>query len=172
MKLSKMLVVAVIATFVCTNAIAQESKNVVENAIGSKDHTTLVAAIKAADLVETLAGKGPFTVFAPTNQAFANLPKGTVESLLQPENKSKLQAILTYHVVAGNLDSKSVVAAIKAGNGEATVTTVQGGKLVAKLDGKNVIIVDENRNKSVITAVDIYSSNGVIHVIDSVVLPK
>lgn len=172
MKSSKMLVVAVIATFLCTNAIAQESKNVVENAIGSKDHTTLVAAIKAADLVETLTGKGPFTVFAPTNQAFANLPKGTVETLLQPENKSKLQAILTYHVVAGNLDSKSVVAAIKSGNGEATVTTIQGGKLVAKLDGKNVIIVDENGNKSIITAVDIYSSNGVIHVIDSVVLPK
>lgn len=172
MKSLKMLVVAVIATMLSTNAIAQESKTVVENAIGSKDHTTLVAAIKAADLVETLSSEGPFTVFAPTNQAFAKLPKGTVETLLQPENKSKLQAVLTYHVVAGNLDSKSVVSAIEAGNGEATVTTVQGGKLVAKLDGKNVIIVDENGNKSIITAVDIYSSNGVIHVIDSVVLPK
>ncbi|NEW80392.1 MAG: fasciclin domain-containing protein [Gelidibacter sp.] len=172
MKSLKMLVVAVFATFVCSNAIAQESKTVVENAIGSNDHTTLVAAVKAADLVETLSSKGPFTVFAPTNQAFANLPKGTVETLLQPESKSKLQAILTYHVVAGNLDSKSVVAAIKAGNGEARVTTVQGGILVAKLDGKNVILIDENGNKSTITAVDIYSSNGVIHVIDAVVLPK
>ncbi|MDZ7614048.1 MAG: fasciclin domain-containing protein [Flavobacteriaceae bacterium] len=172
MKSLKMLAVAVFATFVCTTGIAQNSKTVVENAIGSKDHTTLVAAIKAGDLVETLSGKGPFTVFAPTNQAFANLPKGTLESLLLPENKSKLQAILTYHVVAGNLDSKAVVAAIKAGNGEARVTTVQGGTLVAKLDGKNVILIDENGNKSTITAVDIYSSNGVIHVIDSVVLPK
>lgn len=172
MKSLKMLVVAVFATFVCANAIAQESKTVVENAIGSKDRTTLVAAVKAADLVETLSSKGPFTVFAPTNQAFANLPKGTVETLLKPENKSKLQAILTYHVVAGNLDSKSVVAAIKAGNGEARVTTVQGGILVAKLDGKNVTLIDENGNKSTITAVDIYSSNGVIHVIDAVVLPK
>ncbi len=172
MKSLKMLVVAVIATLVSTNAIAQESKTVVENAIGSKDHTNLVAAIIAADLVETLSSEGPFTVFAPTNQAFANLPKGTVETLLQPENKSNLQAVLTYHVVAGNLDSKSVVAAITAGNGEAKVTTIQGGVLVAKLDGKNVIIVDENGNKSTITAVDIYSSNGVIHVIDSVVLPK
>ncbi len=146
--------------------------NLVQVASGSKDHSTLVAAVKAAGLVNSLSNAGPFTVFAPTNQAFANLPKGTVETLLQPENKSKLQAILTYHVIAGNLDSKSVVAAITAGNGEAKVTTVQGGVLVAKLDGKNVIIVDENGNKSTITAVDIYSSNGVIHVIDSVVLPK
>jgi uncharacterized surface protein with fasciclin (FAS1) repeats len=135
---------------------AQNTKTVVENAIASKDHTTLVAAVKAAGLVETLSGKGPFTVFAPTNGAFAKLPAGTVESLLKPENKAKLQAILTYHVVAGNLDSKAVTAAIKAGNGSATLTTVQGGK----------------GNKSTITAVDIKSSNGVIHVIDSVVLPK
>lgn len=172
MKSIKMLAVAIFATIVSTNAVAQSSKTVVENAIASKDHTTLVAAVKAADLVETLSGKGPFTVFAPTNQAFANLPKGTVETLLKPENKAKLQAILTYHVVAGKLDSKAVVAAIKTGNGSATLTTVQGGKLVGTLEGKNVILTDENGNKSTITAVDIFSSNGVIHVIDSVVLPK
>jgi uncharacterized surface protein with fasciclin (FAS1) repeats len=172
MKSIKMLAVAVFATFVSANAIAQKSKTVVENAIASKDHTTLVAAIKAAELVETLAGKGPFTVFAPTNEAFAKLPKGTVETLLKPKNKAKLQAILTYHVVAGNLDSKAIVAAIKAGNGKAILTTVQGGKLVASLEGKNVIITDEKGNKSTITAVDILSSNGVIHVIDTVVLPK
>ena len=155
-----------------TTAYAQKDKNVVENAVGSKDHTTLVAAVKAADLVETLAGKGPFTVFAPTNAAFGKLPKGTVETLLKPENKTKLQAVLTYHVVAGNIDSKALVAAIKKGNGKATVTTVQGGTLVATLDGSNVIITDEKGNKAIVTAVDIYSSNGVIHVLDSVILPK
>jgi uncharacterized surface protein with fasciclin (FAS1) repeats len=155
-----------------TTAYAQKDKNVVENAVGSKDHTTLVAAVKAADLVETLAGKGPFTVFAPTNAAFGKLPKGTVETLLKPENKTKLQAVLTYHVVAGNIDSKALVAAIKKGNGKASVKTVQGGTLVATLDGSNVIITDEKGNKAIVTAVDIYSSNGVIHVLDSVVLPK
>ena len=155
-----------------TTAYAQKDKNVVENAVGSKDHTTLVAAVKAAGLVETLTGKGPFTVFAPTNAAFGKLPKGTVETLLKPENKTKLQAVLTYHVVAGNIDSKALVAAIKKGNGKATVTTVQGGTLVATLDGSNVIITDEKGNKAIVTAVDIYSSNGVIHVLDSVVLPK
>ena len=148
------------------------TKTVVENAIASPAHTTLVAAVKAAGLAETLSGKGPFTVFAPTNDAFAKLPKGTVETLLKPENKAKLQAILTYHVVAGNLDSKAVVAAIKAGKGSATLTTVQGSKLVESLEGKIVILTDANGNKSTITAVDIMSSNGVIHVIDSVVLPK
>jgi uncharacterized surface protein with fasciclin (FAS1) repeats len=155
-----------------TTAYAQKDKNVVENAVGSKDHTTLVAAVKAADLVETLAGKGPFTVFAPTNAAFGKLPKGTVETLLKPENKAKLQAVLTYHVVAGNIDSKALVAAIKKGNGKASVKTIQGGTLVATLDGSNVIITDEKGNKAIVTAVDIYSSNGVIHVLDSVVLPK
>jgi uncharacterized surface protein with fasciclin (FAS1) repeats len=122
--------------------------------------------------VETLSGKGPFTVFAPTNAAFSKLPAGTVETLLKPENKAMLQAVLTYHVVAGNLDSKAVVAAIAKGNGSATVTTVQGGKLKASLSGKNVILTDEKGNKSTIVAVDIKSSNGVIHVVDSVVLPK
>lgn len=161
--------------FIMLNGVllyAQNTKTVVENAIASKDHTILVAAVQAAELVETLSGKGPFTVFAPTNEAFGNLPQGTVENLLKPENKALLQSILTYHVVAGNLDSKAVLAAIKNGKGVATLTTVQGGKLVASLDGKSVILTDEKGNKSTITAVDITSSNGVIHVINSVVLPK
>ena len=148
------------------------NKNIIENAVNSKDHTTLVAAVKAADLVETLQGKGPFTVFAPTNAAFEKLPAGTVENLLKPENKEMLTAILTYHVVAGNLDSKAVVAAIKKGNGSVTLTTVQGGKLNASLSGANVILTDENGNTSTIVAVDIMCSNGVVHVIDTVIMPK
>lgn len=171
MKSIKIFAVALCASLISISAFAQNTKTVVENAIASKDHTTLVAAVKAASLVETLSGEGPFTVFAPTNAAFEKLPKGTVETLLKPENKAKLQAILTYHVVAGKLDSKAVVAAIKAGKGKATLTTVQGSKLVGSLEGKNVIITDANGNKSTITAVDIMSLNGVIHVIDSVVLP-
>jgi uncharacterized surface protein with fasciclin (FAS1) repeats len=172
MKSLKLLGVVFFTTLTSFSVSAQNSKTVVENAIASKDHTTLVAAVTSAGLVETLSGKGPFTVFAPTNAAFAKLPKGTVESLLKPENKTALQAILTYHVVAGSLDSKAVVAAIKAGNGSATLTTVQGGKLIGSIDGKNVILTDEKGNKSTITVVDIVSSNGIIHVIDSVVLPK
>ncbi|MFN7675308.1 fasciclin domain-containing protein [Flavobacterium sp.] len=172
MKSIKVLAVVALTTLASFTSQAQSSKTIVENAIGSKDHTTLVAAVKAADLVDVLSSKGPFTVFAPTNEAFAKLPKGTVETLLKPENKAKLQAVLTYHVVAGNLDSKAVVEAIKKGNGSVTLTTVQGGKIVASLSGKNVILTDENGNKSTITAVDITSSNGVIHVIDTVVLPK
>lgn len=172
MKSIKVLAVVALTTLASFTSQAQSSKTIVENAIGSKDHTTLVAAVKAADLVDVLSSKGPFTVFAPTNEAFAKLPKGTVETLLKPENKATLQAVLTYHVVAGNLDSKAVVEAIKKGKGSVTLTTVQGGKLVASLDGKNVILTDEKGNKSTITAVDITSSNGVIHVIDTVVLPK
>jgi uncharacterized surface protein with fasciclin (FAS1) repeats len=172
MKTIKLLSFVFFTTLTSITCFAQNSKTVVENAIASKDHTTLVAAIKAAGLLETLSGKGPFTVFAPTNAAFAKLPKGTVESLLKPENKAKLQAILTYHVVAGNLNSKAVVAAIKAGKGSATLTTVQGGKLIGTIVGKNVVLTDEKGNKSTITAVDISSSNGVIHVVDSVLLPK
>ncbi len=171
MKSFKKLAITFCATLFAVSTFAQKSKTVVENAIASKDHTTLVAAVTAAGLVETLSGKGPFTVFAPTNEAFAKLPKGTVETLLKPENKSKLQAILTYHVVAGNLDSKAVVAAIKAGKGSAVLITVQGEKLVGSIEGKNVILTDSKGNKSTITAVDITSSNGVIHVIDTVLLP-
>ena len=147
-------------------------QDVVDLAIGSKDHSTLVAAVQAAGLVETLKGEGPFTVFAPTNAAFDALPKGTVASLLKPENKATLTGILTYHVVSGNLDSKAVVAAIQANNGKATVTTVQGGTLTAMMKGKNVVLVDEQGNEALVTAVDLKGSNGVIHVIDKVVMPK
>lgn len=148
------------------------ASNIVEIAVGSKDHTTLVAAVKAAGLVETLTGAGPFTVFAPVNGAFEKLPAGTVETLLKPENKATLTKILTYHVVAGNLDSTAVVAAIKKGNGKAELTTVSGGKIWAMLDGKNVILMDEKGGKAKVTAVDLKGSNGVIHVIDTVVMPK
>ena len=148
------------------------SKNIVENAINSKDHTTLVAAVKAAGLVETLQSAGPFTVFAPTNTAFDKLPKGTVEKLVMPENKSTLTGILTYHVVAGRLDSKELAAWIKKGNGTAELTTVAGGKLWVMMQGKNIVLKDEKGNKAKVTIKDVYQSNGVIHVIDQVVMPK
>jgi uncharacterized surface protein with fasciclin (FAS1) repeats len=148
------------------------SKNIVENAINSKDHTTLVAAVQAAGLVEKLQGTGPFTVFAPTNAAFDMLPKGTVEMLLKAENKSKLGSVLTYHVVAGRLDSKSLDEKIKAGNGNAELKTVAGGKLwLSKKNGK-YWLKDENGGMASITIKNVYQSNGVIHVIDHVVLPK
>lgn len=147
------------------------TKNIIENAVNSKDHTTLVAAVKAAGLVETLQGPGPFTVFAPTNEAFAKLPAGTVEALLKPENKAMLTSVLTYHVVAGRLSSADVSKAIKAGKGTAELTTVEGGKLWAMMSGKDVVIKDEKGNTSKITIMDVNQSNGVIHVIDSVVLP-
>lgn len=153
-------------------SVSAQSKDVVDTAIGSADHTTLVAAVKAAGLVETLKGSGPFTVFAPTNSAFAALPAGTVETLLKPENKAMLTKILTYHVVAGNIDSKAVAKAIKKGNGTATLTTVSGGKLMARMEGDSVVLIDEKGGKSKITAVDLKSSNGVIHVIDTVVMPN
>lgn len=148
------------------------SKDIVDNAVNSKDHTTLVAAVKAAGLVETLKGKGPFTVFAPTNAAFAKLPAGTVETLVKPENKAKLTSILTYHVLAGKFSAADVVKAIKAGNGKATFTTVNGGKLYASLDGDRVKLWDENKGTAYVTIADVNQKNGVIHVIDSVVLPK
>jgi len=149
-----------------------QTKDVVDVAIGSADHTTLVAAVKAADLVGTLKGKGPFTVFAPINAAFDKLPAGTVETLLKPENKATLAKILTYHVVSGNLDAAAVVAAIKAGNGKVEVTTVSGGKLTVTLDGSKVKITDEKGGSAFVTAADLKGSNGVVHVIDSVLLPK
>lgn len=149
-----------------------QAKDVVDIAIGSADHTTLVAAVKAADLVGTLKGKGPFTVFAPINAAFDKLPAGTVATLLKPENKATLAKILTYHVVSGNLDAAAVVAAIKAGNGKVEVTTVSGGKLTVTLDGSKVKITDEKGGSAFVTAVDLKGSNGVVHVIDSVLLPK
>ena len=148
------------------------TKNIVENAVNSKDHTTLVAAVKAAGLVETLMSAGPFTVFAPTNAAFGLLPAGTVESLVMPENKAKLTGILTYHVVAGNLDSDALKAKIKEGNGTAELTTVAGGKLFIMKKGGKLSLKDENGGMSEITIKDVYQSNGVIHVIDHVILPK
>ena len=148
------------------------SKNIVDNAMNSKDHTTLVAAVKAAGLVETLQGSGPFTVFAPTNSAFDMLPKGTVETLLKPENKAMLTGILTYHVVAGKLDTKSLDEKIKAGNGTTELATVAGGKLwVSKKSGK-YWIKDEKGGMASITIKNVYQSNGVIHVIDHVLLPQ
>lgn len=153
-------------------AAMYKTKDIVDNAVNSADHTTLVAAVKAAGLVETLKSKGPFTVFAPVNSAFAKLPAGTVEMLLKPENKATLTKILTYHVVAGKLDSKAVVAAIKKGNGKAELKTVSGGKLWAMLDGGKVVLKDEKGGMSTVTIADVRQSNGVIHVIDSVVLPN
>ncbi len=147
------------------------SKNIIENAVNSKDHTTLVAAVKAAGLVETLQGAGPFTVFAPTNAAFEKLPAGTVETLLKPENKATLSAVLTYHVVAGKYNAKDIVAAIQKNKGTASFTTVQGATLKASLEGKNVVLTDAKGGKSVVTIADVNQSNGVIHVVDTVVLP-
>lgn len=175
--------IAVVTMALTTQVYAQQNpmvggaamyanKDIVDNAVNSKDHTTLVAAVKAAGLVETLKSAGPFTVFAPTNDAFAKLPAGTVETLVKPENKSTLTSILTYHVVAGKLGSKEVAAAIKAGGGKAELTTVQGGKLWIYMEGKNVMIKDEKGGTAKVTIKDVYQSNGVIHVIDSVLLPK
>lgn len=148
-------------------------KNIVENAVNSKDHTTLVAAVKAADLVATLQSAGPFTVFAPVNDAFENLPEGTVETLLKPENKSTLTAVLTYHVIAGKLDFNAISELIKKGKGSAALKTVSGGTLIAKMNGMhNITLTDENGSVANISTYDVYQSNGVIHVIDRVVLPK
>ena len=147
-------------------------KDIVDNAVNSKDHTTLVSAVKAAGLVETLKGEGPFTVFAPTNDAFAKVDKTALESLLKPENKDKLKGILTYHVVAGKLDAKAVAEAIKKGDGKAEIKTVAGGMITASLDGDKVVITDENGGKSTVTIADVYQKNGVIHVVDAVMMPK
>ena len=147
-------------------------KTVLDVAVGSPAHTTLVAAVKAAGLVETLQGAGPFTVFAPTNDAFAKLPEGTLTSLLKPESKATLAKILTYHVVSGNLDAAAVIAAIKAGKGSAKVTTVSGGILTASMKNGKVILTDEKGNVSTVVATDLKAGNGVVHVIDAVVLLK
>ncbi len=150
-----------------------KTKNIVENALNSADHTTLVAAVKAAGLVETLQGKGPFTVFAPTNAAFDKLPAGTVETLVKPENKETLTKILTYHVVAGKMDSKKLMSAIKKGGGQAMLKTVSGGTLTARMNGAHGIsLTDEKGGTSNVTIADVYQSNGVIHVIDTVVMPN
>ena len=147
------------------------SKNIVENAVNSKDHTTLVAAVKAAGLVETLSSAGPFTVFAPTNAAFNMLPVGTVDNLVKPENKATLTGILTYHVVAGRLDSKELMKMVKEGKGMATLTTVQGEKLTVMVKDGSVWVKDTKGGVAKVTTKDVYQSNGVIHVIDHVLMP-
>lgn len=155
------------------NSKSNAKKDIVSNLINSKDHTTLVAAVKAAGLVETLQGAGPFTVFAPVNDAFENLPDGTVSTLLKPENKGTLSQILTYHVVAGKYDAASIVGAIRKGNGKVVLTTVSGNKLTAMMNGeRNVILKDENGAYANISIYDVAQSNGIVHVIDAVVLPK
>jgi uncharacterized surface protein with fasciclin (FAS1) repeats len=149
------------------------SKNIVQNAMNSADHTTLVAAVKAAGLVNTLESAGPFTVFAPTNEAFAKLPPGTVDTLLKPENQDTLKKVLTYHVVAGKLSTADLKSKIKAGNGTAELTTVEGGKLWVMLhDGKHIMLKDEKGGTALVTISDVFQSNGVIQVIDTVVMPN
>ncbi|MBC7655776.1 MAG: fasciclin domain-containing protein [Frankiaceae bacterium] len=148
------------------------SKDIVDNAVNSKDHTTLVAALKAAGLVDTLKGPGPFTVFAPTNAAFAALPAGTVDTLLKPENKATLTAVLTYHVVAGRLDAKTLAKKVKDGHGKASLTTVQGGTLTITAKGKALMVTDAKGGVAKVTIGNVFQSNGVIHVVDKVLLPK
>jgi uncharacterized surface protein with fasciclin (FAS1) repeats len=174
---------AVTLAFSATTVLAQKdpdvggaamypAKNIVENAVNSQDHTTLVAAVKAAGLVDTLEGPGPFTVFAPTNEAFAKLPAGTVDTLLMPANKDQLVKVLTYHVVPGKVTSKDLVKLIKKGGGKAELRTVSGGTLTASLDMGKVVLTDEKGGMATVTIADVYQSNGVIHVIDSVALPN
>ena len=148
------------------------TKDIIDNAVNSKDHTTLVAAVKAAGLVETLKGPGPFTVFAPTNAAFDALPAGTVDTLLKPENKAMLSGILTYHVVAGKMDAAALSKAIAEGKGKATLKTVAGGNLTATSKGGKVMVMDEKGGTATVTIADVIQSNGVIHVVDKVLLPK
>ena len=148
------------------------NKNIIENAVNSKDHTTLVAAVKAAGLVETLQGNGPFTVFAPVNAAFDALPAGTVDTLLKPENKGTLTAVLTYHVVAARLNSKALERMIKQGNGRAILKTVQGSELTATMSGSDINITDAKGGMARITITNVNQSNGVIHVVDRVLLPQ
>jgi uncharacterized surface protein with fasciclin (FAS1) repeats len=147
------------------------TKTIAENAVNSKDHTTLIAAVSAAGLVDALKGPGPLTVFAPTNAAFAKLPAGTVDTLLKPENKSTLTAVLTYHVVPGRVAAADLVKLIKAGNGKAQIKTLQGGTLTASMMGDMVMLTDAKGGMSHVTQADVMQSNGVIHVVDSVVLP-
>jgi uncharacterized surface protein with fasciclin (FAS1) repeats len=148
------------------------SKTIVENAVNSPVHTTLVAAVKAAGLVDTLNSAGPFTVFAPTNDAFAKLPAGTVDTLVKPENKATLTKILTYHVVAGKLSAKDIAAGIKAGGGKYELTTVEGGKLTATMSGKKIMLTDEKGGMATVTTANVFQSNGVIDVIDTVLMPN
>ncbi|MEO8116179.1 MAG: fasciclin domain-containing protein [Bacteroidota bacterium] len=182
MKKIKVFGIGVLALFLANSSMAQNkmvggaemypTKNIVENAVNSKDHTTLVAAVKAAGLVETLESAGPFTVFAPTNEAFNMLPKGTVETLLKPENKAKLTAVLTYHVVAGKLSSMDLMKMVKENDGKATLKTVEGENLYITMKGKNLMVTDASGGMAKITIADVNQSNGMIHVVDKVLLPK
>ncbi|MBO0947404.1 fasciclin domain-containing protein [Fibrella forsythiae] len=184
MKTIKLLFSMLAVAAISTGAFAQEktvtvggapmypSKNIVENAVNSKDHTTLVAAVKAAGLVETLSSPGPFTVFAPTNKAFDKLPAGTVETLVKPENKATLTSILTYHVVSGKVSAMDLMNQIKQGGGKATLKTVAGGTLTATQKGKKIMLTDEKGGMATVTIADVNQSNGVIHVIDTVLMPN
>jgi uncharacterized surface protein with fasciclin (FAS1) repeats len=177
MQICVFTMVAASAIFAATNPMVGghemfPTKNIIQNAVNSDDHATLVAAVKAAGLVDTLQGPGPFTVFAPTNDAFAKLPSGTVDTLLMADNKARLTKILTYHVVAGRLGSKEIAHAIKEGHGKAELNTVSGGKLWLSMQGKDVILTDEKGGTSKITISNVYQSNGVIHVIDTVLMPN
>ena len=158
-------------TVMVGGAAMYPTRNIIENAVNSADHTTLVAAVKAAGLVDTLSGPGPFTVFAPTNAAFAKLPEGTVDTLLKPENKAMLTKILTYHVVPGRVSAEDLMMKIKQGGGMAKLTTVEGGTLTAKMMGGNVVLVDEKGGMATVTQADVFQSNGVIHVTDTVSMP-
>ena len=183
MKLVKFAAVALVASLsaVSIGASAQvmvggapmySSKDIIDNAVNSKDHTTLVAAVKAAGLVDTLKGKGPFTVFAPVNTAFAALPAGTVDTLLKPENKAPLTKVLTYHVVMGKMDSADLMKAIDAGGGKAMLTAVSGGTLTATRNGGAIMVADDSGGAAKVAIADVVQSNGVIHVVDKVLLPK
>lgn len=183
MKKIFILAIAFVASAVSTTSFAQTTKmvggaemyptkDIVDNAVNSKDHTTLVAAVKAAGLVETLKSDGPFTVFAPTNAAFDKLPAGTVGTLVMPENKAMLTKILTYHVLAGRFTASDISKAIKAGKGTAVFNTVNGGKITAMIKGKNLVLKDETGATAMVTIADVFQKNGVIHVIDSVIIPK
>jgi uncharacterized surface protein with fasciclin (FAS1) repeats len=169
--LTPVLASAAFANPMVGGAAMAPTKNIVENAMNSSDHTTLVAAVKAAGLVDTLSGPGPFTVFAPTNEAFAKLPAGTVETLLKPENKAMLVGILTYHVVPGIMTSRTIAAAIKAGGGTATLTTVQGEPLTATMKMGKLVLTDAKGGMSTVTIANVMQSNGVIHVVDTVLMP-
>ncbi|MDR3067638.1 MAG: fasciclin domain-containing protein [Comamonas sp.] len=164
--------VAAMAEVMVGGAPMLPTKDIIDNAVNSKDHTTLVAAVKAAGLVDTLKGPGPFTVFAPTNAAFDALPAGTVDTLLKPENKETLTTILTYHVVPGKWDAAALGKRIKDGKGKAMIKTVSGGTLTAKSSGKKIMLTDEKGGTATVTIPNVYQSNGVIHVIDKVLLPK
>jgi uncharacterized surface protein with fasciclin (FAS1) repeats len=180
----KTLTLLALAALAVTSALAADNpkvggkemyptKNIIENAVNSPDHTTLVAAVKAAGLVDTLEGPGPFTVFAPTNEAFAKLPAGTVDNLVKPENKATLTKILTYHVVAGRFSAQDLKAKIKEGNGTAELSTVEGGKLWVSLhDGQHLMLKDEKGGTAMVTIPNVFQSNGVIQVIDAVMMPN